>query len=169
MFVLPFLLLMSATMKRNARMLGTMCAIMLLCHFLEIYWIVQPEAGAHGARALHPPLEWLWIDLSVVLLLGGLCGVMFISNFRKAALLPVMDPRLVEALSAEHVEEIEHADAQVGKRYMSDAKRTTTPQDALKIAMGVAGAGGRAADPCDAGDRPEVHLGRALGGGGGRR
>ena len=84
MFVLPFLLLMSATMKRNARMLGTMCAIMLLCHFLEIYWIVQPEAGAHGARALHPPLEWLWIDLSVVLLLGGLCGVMFISNFRKA-------------------------------------------------------------------------------------
>ena len=111
MFVLPFLLLMSATMKRNARMLGTMCAIMLLCHFLEIYWIVQPEAGAHGARALHPPLEWLWIDLSVVLLLGGLCGVMFISNFRKAAL-PVMDPRLVEALSAEHVEEIEHADAE---------------------------------------------------------
>jgi len=36
--------------------------------------------------------------------------MVFISNFRKVALFPIMDPYLVEALSAEHVEEIEHAD-----------------------------------------------------------
>jgi len=110
MFVVPFLLLMSATMKRNARMLGSMCVLMLVSHFLQIYWIVQPESGTEAARALNPPFSWIWIDLSVVLLLGGLSGMVFISNFRKVALFPIMDPYLVEALSAEHVEEIEHAD-----------------------------------------------------------
>lgn len=110
MFVLPFLLLMSANMKRNSRMLASMCVLMLISHFLQLYWIVQPESGTQTARALTPPFAWVWIDLSVVLLLGGLCGMVFISNFRKVAMFPILDPRLVEALSAEHVEEIEHAD-----------------------------------------------------------
>ena len=46
---LPFLLLMSATMKRNGRVLGTMCTIMLVSHFMQIYWIVQPESGDMGS------------------------------------------------------------------------------------------------------------------------
>lgn len=121
MFLLPFLILMSATMKRNGKVLGIMAAVILVAHFLEMYWVVQPEnrivvtaAAGEVDRLTNPtpPLEWIWIDLSVVLLLGGLCGVIFIGNLRKVALFPIMDPRLVEALSAEHVEEIEHADTE---------------------------------------------------------
>ncbi len=112
MFVVPFLLLMSAAMKRNARMLASMCILMIVSHFIQIYWIVQPESGTPEARTLAPQLSWIWIDLSVVLLLGGLCGMVFITNFRKVPMFPIMDPHLVEALSAEHVEEIEQADVE---------------------------------------------------------
>jgi hypothetical protein len=106
-FVLPFVVLMGAPAKRNRKVLGTMCAIMLLTHWLNTYWIVQPEKAA-----LYPPLQWIWIDLSVVVLLGGVSGMLFISRLRRAALFPMMDPRLVDAFSGEHVEEIEQADVE---------------------------------------------------------
>lgn len=106
-FIIPFVVLMSANMKRNRRVLGSVCAIILLGHWADLYWLIQPERSP-----MAPPLAWLWIDLSIVLLLGGLGGLLFIRSLRRAALFPLMDPRLVEALSQEHVEEIEQADVE---------------------------------------------------------
>jgi hypothetical protein len=106
-FVIPFFFMMSAHPKRNPRLLATMCCILLLGHWIDQYWIVQPENAS-----VIPPLRWIWIDLAALMLIVGLCGIIFIRVLRKASLVPTGDPRLVEALSSEHVEEIEQADVE---------------------------------------------------------
>lgn len=104
-FVLPFFILMSAHTKRNPKILTIMCVVLLAAHWLDQYWMVQPEIST-----LRPPVEYIWMDISALLLIAGACGMVLIRSLRRASLVPIMDPRLVEALSAEHVEEIEHAD-----------------------------------------------------------
>lgn len=106
-FVVPFFFLMSAHAKRDPRILSAMCWILLLGHWVDQYWIVQPENAA-----LIPPLRWIWIDIAALMLIIGLCGIVFIRVLRKSSLVPTGDPRLVEALSSEHVEEIEQADVE---------------------------------------------------------
>jgi len=106
-FLAPFLILMSAIAKRNPRVLAPMCVLLLFFHWVDQYWMVMPEKSPAG-----PPLQYVWMDLAVLAAIVGGCGMMFISALRKQALLPVMDPRLVEALSGEHVEEIEHAEVE---------------------------------------------------------
>lgn len=106
-FALPFLILMSAHTKRNPRVLTTLCIITLVCAWLDMYWMVMPAHAPAGA-----PLTWLWIDVSALALILGLCGAFALRALRSAPLLPIMDPRLVEALSGEHVEEIAAADVE---------------------------------------------------------
>lgn len=106
-FVLPFLILMSALTKRNPKILGIMCVILLFSHWLDQYWMVQP---AHSEQ--NPPIAWLWMDLSCLMLIVGICGMAVIRALRGAALFPLKDPRLVEALSAEPVDHLAGADAE---------------------------------------------------------
>lgn len=106
-FVIPFVVLMSANVKRNPRSLGVMCVILLFAHWLDHYWMIQPERTPAG-----PPLGYIWMDLSAMALIVGACAAVYFSYLRRSSLVPVMDPRLVEALSAEHVEEIEQADTE---------------------------------------------------------
>ena len=103
-FLLPFLVLMSAHTKRNARVVIPMCMALLFFHWMDHYWMVMPDKSPN-----YPPLQYVWMDFSVIALIGGACGFVFISALRKSSLLPTKDPRLAEALAAEHVEE-EYAD-----------------------------------------------------------
>jgi hypothetical protein len=104
-FLLPFFIMMSAHMKRHPRVLAPMSILALAFAWVDLYWLAMPS---HELSA--PPLRWLWIDLSSLALIIGCCGVMALKALRQAPLYPIMDPRLVEALSAEHVEEIGAAD-----------------------------------------------------------
>ena len=103
-FLLPFLVLMSAHTKRNVRIVIPMCFALLFFHWLDQYWMVMPEKSPD-----YPPLQYLWIDASVIALIAGACGMIFISALRKSALLPLQDPRLAEALAAEHVDVTERS------------------------------------------------------------
>ena len=104
-FVLPFFVLMSAHAKRHPRTLATISVLTLLGAWLDVYWMVMPAHSPAGA-----PLAWLWIDLSAMALIVGLCGAVSLRALRSSPLYPMMDPRLAEAMSAQHVEEIAGAD-----------------------------------------------------------
>ena len=106
-FVLPFFVLMSAHAKRHPRTLATISVLTLLSAWLDVYWMVMPAHSPAG-----PPLAWLWIDLSAMALIVGLCGAVSLRALRSSPLYPMMDPRLVEALSAQHVEEIAGAEVE---------------------------------------------------------
>lgn len=101
-FAIPFLVIMSAVMKRRPMVLGIASAGMLLMHYLDIYWLVMPELH-HQVQ-----LKFAWMDAGALAMVGGLCAWAVSAALRKSPAYPIHDPRLQEALpaGAGHSEEV---------------------------------------------------------------
>jgi len=95
LFVVPFVTLLSASAKRSP-LLGRVALVVLVGHWLGFLWIVQPVASPQG-------VAWsrIWIDLSALLLVAGLVGLVVRRAFSRHPLYPVHDPRLPEAVPEE--------------------------------------------------------------------
>jgi len=91
LFALPFILLLSRTTKRSARMLSQVAAAILFMHWLDILWIVAPS--------FYPALFHLhWLDIVAPVAIGGLWLAAFIGYLKARSLLPLHDPRFAELL-----------------------------------------------------------------------
>ncbi len=90
-FVVPFVALISRTAKRSRLILGASALLLLVMHYVDIYWLVMPTLGEHGAVPS-------WIDACG--LLGPLGAGLLVIAHRAAGgpLYPVRDPRLAESL-----------------------------------------------------------------------
>jgi len=97
-FALPFALLLSRSLKRNARALAAVATLMLLMQLVDLYWLIGPDLVAHGEGPV--PLRVHWMDLAAVLGLGGVFVVLFSRQLRGAALLPLGEPALSELVGA---------------------------------------------------------------------
>jgi hypothetical protein len=97
-FALPFALLLSRSLKRNARALAAVATLMLLMQLVDLYWLIAPDLASHGHG--HVPLRVHWMDVAAVLGLGGLFLWLFTRQLRGAALLPVGEPELRELAPA---------------------------------------------------------------------
>jgi hypothetical protein len=98
-FALPFAVLLSRDLKRNAGMLAIVAGLVLAIRVVDLYWLVAPDlAGHHGAGAagLHPH----WLDLAALLAVGGLWLFLFARELRARPLLPVGEPEIKELLEA---------------------------------------------------------------------
>jgi hypothetical protein len=92
-FFTPFWFLMSRNIKRNMKALTTGTIILLVSHFVDMYWIVMPNYG---------PLQIHWLDFTCLLGVGGLYLAMVLRSMEGRALVPTGDPRLVRALKFEN-------------------------------------------------------------------
>jgi hypothetical protein len=90
-FVVPFLLLLSRRLKRNAWTLCVVAAILVIMRFIDLFWIVMPELYGSGFH-LH------WLNFSVPLALGGIWIGTFLWQLKQRPLLPLQAPNLEEAL-----------------------------------------------------------------------
>jgi hypothetical protein len=97
-FALPFALLLSRPLKRSARALGAVAALMLLMQLVDLFWLIGPDLVGHGHGDV--PLRVHWMDLAAVLGLGGLWLFLFAREARTAPVLPVGEPELRELLAA---------------------------------------------------------------------
>ena len=91
-FVLPFAGLLSRHAKRSRVWLGGMAAWLLVMHWLDLYWLVMPEAPAAG----WPP------GLAEIGCTAGLTGLFAAGVLRLTSgrsLLALRDPRLPESLA----------------------------------------------------------------------
>ena len=91
-FVLPFLLLLSQDLKRQARLLSWVAGLLLVMHWVDLYWNVVPVFSP-GDLAFH------WLDAAAPVALGGLWLWLFARDLAARPLLPVNDPYLEEVLS----------------------------------------------------------------------
>jgi hypothetical protein len=89
-FLLPFLLLLSRDVKRNAGVLATVAAGVFLMRMLDLLWLIGPELRQQGALAL--------LDVAALAGVGGVWLAAFAAQLRSRPLLPVGDPELDEAL-----------------------------------------------------------------------
>lgn len=94
-FALPFLLLLSRQLKKDAGKLAAVAAFVLVMRWIDIYWQAAP--AFHESHGFH------WLDLAAPVAIGGLWTSLFFRELRRRPLVPIGDPRLEEALGYAHV------------------------------------------------------------------
>ena len=102
---IPFLGIMSRSVRRNRQYLFGASIFLLFFHWLDHYWLVMPQFGAVTSGHITvdsneaPGIMAFFLDL----ILGvGICGIYAGLIFWRAGdkpLIPVSDPRLVESLN----------------------------------------------------------------------
>jgi hypothetical protein len=98
-FALPFAVLLSRDLKRNAGMLAIVAVLVLAIRVVDLYWLVAPDLAGHhggGAPGLHPH----WLDLAALLAVGGVWLFLFGRELRARPLLPAGEPEIKELLEA---------------------------------------------------------------------
>jgi hypothetical protein len=91
-FALPFVLLLSRDLKRNARTISMVAILILVMRYVDLYWMTGPEF--HEGQFVIS-----WMDLIMPLGIGGVWLWYFASQLKSRPLVPVQDPFLEDALS----------------------------------------------------------------------
>jgi hypothetical protein len=90
-FAVPFLLLLSRDLKRDARLLVPVALLLLGMHWVDYFWNAAPTYSPGDFR-LH------WLDLAAPVAVGGLWVWRFVRELKSRPLMPVGDPNLEEML-----------------------------------------------------------------------
>jgi hypothetical protein len=86
-FALPFAILLSRSLKRNARRLAVVALLVLGARLIDLFWLLKP-AFSPGQFSVH------WMDVAAVLGVGGVWLSFFLWRLRGQPLLPLHDPAL---------------------------------------------------------------------------
>jgi hypothetical protein len=90
-FFVPFFLLLSRNLKRNARLLPKVAIWLIFMRLVDLFWMTRPDFTARA---------WpTWIDVVVPIGLIGLWVGYFAFNLKQMPLLPLGDPKLSEAIA----------------------------------------------------------------------
>jgi hypothetical protein len=91
-FIVPFLVLVFRSSKRNLRTLAITAVWFLVIQYIDFYWQAMPNFYPAGV-APH------WLDLACVAAPMSALGLVFWSRMRAHALMPIGDPRFEQSLS----------------------------------------------------------------------
>ncbi len=97
-FAVPFFGLIARRAKRRLPWLATMAILLLVMHWVDLYWVAIPEFDPQSGRV---PLHLA--DLAAMALVGGLFLWGAARRLAGVPLLPQRDPRLAESLAFENV------------------------------------------------------------------
>jgi hypothetical protein len=92
-FAVPFVVLLSRTVKRAPDLLIKVAIGILVLRLVDLFWLIAPEFHENGL-VVH------WLDVVLPLSMGALWLAAFVWQLRGRAILPVHDPQFDEALGA---------------------------------------------------------------------
>jgi hypothetical protein len=93
-FAVPFLLLLSRSLKRDPRTLVWLATWLLFMRFVDLFWYIEPNFNQTLSS-----LSWIHLlDLVVPVAIGSFWFAMFFYNLRSRPLLPVYDLHAQEFL-----------------------------------------------------------------------
>jgi hypothetical protein len=90
-FAVPFVLLLSRTVKRGAEMIRRLAIGILVVRLVDLFWLIAPDFHP-DAIAVSP------LDIVLPIALGSIWVGCFIHQLRGRAILPIHDPQFDEAL-----------------------------------------------------------------------
>jgi hypothetical protein len=90
-FTVPFLLLLSRTVKRAPHMIVTVALAILMARLIDLFWLIAPEFH-------HTGIAISWMDIVLPFTLVSFWLGCFVRQLRGRAILPVYDPQFEEAL-----------------------------------------------------------------------
>ncbi|HMO80530.1 MAG TPA: hypothetical protein PKD24_07040 [Pyrinomonadaceae bacterium] len=96
-FAFPFLILLQQDFKRKAKWLASLAVFILLMRLVDMFYLVAPnpridKAIEKGAFVLS------WMDIVAPIAIGGLWLWLFLVQYTKRPIMPVMDPFLENAI-----------------------------------------------------------------------
>ncbi len=93
-FAVPFVLLLSARLKREPARLARIAAFLVVMRFVDLIWMLAPGAQQeHGSGiGLH------WMDLAAPIGVGGIWLALFLRYLQEKPLLPMGEPLLMESI-----------------------------------------------------------------------
>lgn len=94
-FALPFLLLLSRDLKRNARSLAMVAGVVLVMRLVDLFWLIAPKFSKGD-------FLMTWTDVVAPIGIGGLWLAFFLWQLKQRPLIPFNDPQLPEVLEAAH-------------------------------------------------------------------
>jgi len=89
-FIVPFVLLLSQDAKTNLNTLLAGAVLLLVAHFVDMYWLVMPNYN-------HDAVTFGWMELAPTLAMGGLLLIVLAWQMKTRSAVPVNDPLLAEA------------------------------------------------------------------------
>jgi hypothetical protein len=89
-FFVPFFILLSEDVKRNAKLLPKIAVWLIFMRLVDLFWMTRPEFTSRAVPT--------WLDIVLPLALGGLWLGFFAFNLKQMPLLPLGDPKLEEAI-----------------------------------------------------------------------
>jgi hypothetical protein len=95
-FVLPFVLLLSSDLKRDARRLAPVALLVVALRLVDLTWMIVPAFHGGSTAAV------LGLVVLASCAVGGIWLFAFFRDLRRRPLLPLGDPHLEEALAHEH-------------------------------------------------------------------
>ncbi|HEY7403790.1 MAG TPA: hypothetical protein VIB39_09725, partial [Candidatus Angelobacter sp.] len=112
-FVLPFSLLLSRSLKRNANRIITVVFLVLFMRLVDLFWQIAPNFypgapfGSVDSSSAATGLNGFgWADgalyVVTVIAMGGIWLFFFFLRLSKRSLLPVNDPGFVQMLESKH-------------------------------------------------------------------
>jgi hypothetical protein len=99
-WLFPFLGLLSRHVRRRPTLVFAWAVYLLLIHFIDIYWIVMPEAGIKFGGATGVLTSLLITGGMIALYIGG---ILWFVRCNQVKVLAVRDPRLPESLAFENI------------------------------------------------------------------
>jgi hypothetical protein len=93
-FAVPFALLLSRDLKRNARCLARVAVLLLVMRYVDLLWWIAPNTLPGFQRGI-----WFqWMDVVVPIGIGGLWMAVFVWALRQRPLVPLYDQRFEEVV-----------------------------------------------------------------------
>lgn len=86
-FLIPYAGLLSQPSKMNPKRLIQMSIVILLAHFIDLYWIVMPVYSKEG-------FVFGWQEIAPLLLITGIGILVFSYKYKKENVVPLGDPKL---------------------------------------------------------------------------
>jgi hypothetical protein len=103
-FVFPFALLLSRSLKRDARRLVVLALLVLSMRLVDLFWLTAPNFyngwESTGLKSFGVTDAAMYIACSLAI--GGIWLFFFFNRLEKRSLMPVNDPHFVEMLEAKH-------------------------------------------------------------------
>jgi hypothetical protein len=90
-FCVPFVVLLSRTVKRQPELLVKVALAILFVRLIDLFWLIGPEFHEQGIAVS-------WMDLVLPATVGAVWLGCFVYQLRGRAILPVHDPEFDETL-----------------------------------------------------------------------
>lgn len=104
-FAVPFLFLISSTMKSKTQLLSFIAAGLIFMRLVDVYWIAAPAftkiPAEHGPSFHSTGIAFHWLDLAIPIGIGGIIVALFFSQLKKRVLIAQNDPRFADLYGSE--------------------------------------------------------------------